>query len=194
MDEIISIDDWKPSPPSTIFRTKSKWRQQMNKGVTDNLIGRDDLIKIQSYIKNGVSDAEIKETFNITHFVLKKIKKNCYNIFGESYVTMSDTKYEILKAELMERFEEFKDDFRIDNNLSDSMFQKLFMDGMGLLKKRNKKKKLEGEVLQVSDEVDEIEEIVGDDDAEFSYKAIEIEPTAEELRSVEIEEISHAID
>jgi len=70
----ISIDDWAPAPkPRRAFRVPSEWRALQNKRLSPLSPSRDDLHKIRTHLKKGVSRAEIQKTFGISDAMFKKI-------------------------------------------------------------------------------------------------------------------------
>lgn len=81
-DFFINLDDWRPSPPSKVFRVPSKWREEANKLEKVTEVGLDEFYKIKAHIKHGVEQQEIERIFKLNKTDYDKINQSItYNIF-----------------------------------------------------------------------------------------------------------------
>jgi hypothetical protein len=163
--DVVTIDNWKPAEKKDKFRARSDWRKESNKIGGKNDIGRNDLQKIKAYIKNDVSDASIKKTFNITSEVLYAIRKNKFCVI-EGII---EDDIDVLKRE-MKAVKTKLDSLKIDIGL---MAQVLLTD-KALMKAFSDIKKQHAEELKEKDRIKKAKEkearerrkLEGDDDDE----------------------------
>lgn len=71
------LDDWTPNPIKHCFREESEWRKLSHKKLrgTNLAPSLDDVRKVLTYVKNGVSEKDIKRIFNLSDATFICIKK-----------------------------------------------------------------------------------------------------------------------
>lgn len=101
-EDEVSLDNWKPSPKSQIYRQPSKWRQESNaQGYGYMEPGIDEIKKIRAYLKNKTNDIEIMRQFAINADTLFAIKTNRYDPIEGIIKNQTDVLFK--KLELLEK-------------------------------------------------------------------------------------------
>lgn len=96
----VSLDDWKPREKTNIYRVPSEWRVAQNRRKsTKEEPGNDDFIKINAYLRNGVPDQEILDTFNLHKKILNKIKLGLYCPFTGVLKSEEEKQKEFLRTQ-----------------------------------------------------------------------------------------------
>lgn len=139
-DEWGSLDDWKPAPKKMIFRAPSEWRKAQNQRQC-GAPSLDDVQKIKAHLRSWTPKKEIMETFGISSYTLKLIMRNRYLPYDTNYASLSQEKKVEVKQRIAEDFQEMMDEIRIEYNLSETMFNVLFFDMLGVKKKKKKEEK-----------------------------------------------------
>lgn len=101
-EEEVTLDNWKPSPKKEVFRTPSKWRQELNsQGYGYMEPGLDEIKKIRAYLKNKIDDIEIMQQFAINADTLFAIKANRFDPVEGIINNQTDVLFK--KQELLEK-------------------------------------------------------------------------------------------
>ncbi len=77
-DEVVTLDNWKPSAPKSEI-VPSEWRQNQIGKNFNQQPGIDEFNKIKMHLSKKVSDGEILKTFGITVETLLAIKRGDYH-------------------------------------------------------------------------------------------------------------------
>jgi hypothetical protein len=126
-----------------VFRAPSEWRKRSHVLVQPNEPDRDELIKIEAYLKNGVPQEDILKIFHLKSIVLKRIINGKYKLCEPiRHITPS---LELASEILLEINHGIDDEMiQIDWNISEGTF-KAIKNGTYKLPKKKKSDEDDGE-------------------------------------------------
>lgn len=80
--DLVSLDDWIPSPKVKRPMVPSEWRQRQNQGKGRQVPSLDDIRKIKSLLHKGARIDELAKVFNVTRRAIIEIAEGRFRIFG----------------------------------------------------------------------------------------------------------------